>query len=72
MRSAASHHLDEMPVFLSGVCIALNVADDFAVCLCRGIETEGAFDILVFQIAVNRLRAADDLYAGVMCRKILG
>ena len=42
-----------------------------AVGLCSGIETERALDILVLQVAVDGLRAADNLYAGVVCSEVL-
>ena len=60
-----------MPVLLSGVCVTLDVTDDLAVGLGSSIETEGALDILILQVAVDGLRAADNLYAGVVCCKVL-
>ena len=71
VRSASSHNLYKMPVLLSGVCVTLDVTDDLAVGLGSSIETEGALDILILQVAVDGLRAADNLYAGVVCCKVL-
>ena len=60
-----------MPVLLSGVGITFDVTDDLAVSLGCSIETEGAFDIFVLQVAVDGLRATDHLNAGVVCSKVL-
>ena len=35
-----------------------------------GIETEGAFDIFILQVAVDGLRASDDLNTGIVCCKV--
>ena len=70
--SRTAHDLDEMPVLLGGVGIPLDVADDLAVGLGGGIEAEGALDVLVLQVAVNGLGAADDLHAGVVSGHVLG
>ena len=57
--------------FFAELAVTLDVADDLAVGLGSGIEAEGALDILVLQVAVDGLRAADNLYAGVVCCKVL-
>lgn len=44
--------------------LALDVTDDFAVHLGSGVEAEGGLDLLVLQVAVDRLGAADDLDGG--------
>ena len=71
MGSGTAHDLDEVPVFLGGIRVSFDVSDDLAVGLGRGIETEGAFDIFVLQVAVDGLRASDDLNAGVVCCEVL-
>ena len=40
VRGGATHQLDEVPVFLCGVAVAHDVADDFRIYLCSGVETE--------------------------------
>ena len=72
MGSGTAHDLDEVPVLLGGVGIPLDVADDLAVGLGGGVEAEGALNVLVLQVAVDGLGAADDLHAGVVSGKILG
>ena len=57
MGSRAAHELDEVPVLLSGVSIAHDVADEFRVGLHSGVETEGGFDEFVLQVTVDGLRA---------------
>ena len=55
------HQFDEMPVLLGAVCIAGDVADQLAVGLGRGIEAETRLDVLVLEIAVDRLGNTDHL-----------
>ena len=71
MGGGTTHHLDEMPVFLCGVAVALDVADELAVGLGSGIEAEGALNVFVLQVAVDGLGAANDLNAGVVGRAVL-
>ena len=71
MRGAAAHDLYKVPVLLGRVGITLDVADDLAVGLGGGIEAEGALDVLVLQVAVDGLGAADDLHAGIVGGKVL-
>ena len=66
MGCGTAHNLYKVPVLLGGVGITLNVANNLAVGLGSGVEAEGALDILVLQVAVNGLGAADDLHAGVV------
>ena len=61
VRSGTAHQLDEVPIFLGGVCIAFDVSDQFAVNLGCGIETEGGFNVLVLEVTVDGFGAADDL-----------
>ena len=58
VRSATAHELDEVPVLLSGVGIAHDVADEFGIGLDGSVETEGGFDVFVLEVAVDGLRAA--------------
>ncbi len=61
-----------MPVLLCGVGISLDVSDELRVRLGRRVKAKGALDVIVLQVAVDGLRAADDLYADMIRRKILG
>ena len=67
-----AHELDEVPVFLRGVGVAGDVADELAVDLAGGVEAEGGLDELVLQVAVDGLRAADDLDRDVFRLVVLG
>ena len=67
----AAHDLDEVPVLLGGIGIALDITDYFAVGLCCGIKTEGRLDILVLEVAVDGLGASDDLHTGIVRCHIL-
>ena len=69
--SGTTHDLDEVPVLLGGVGIAADVADDLAVGLGGGVKAEGALDVVVLQVAVDGLGAADDLNAGVVGGAVL-
>ena len=63
MRSGTTHELDEVPVFTGRVSITLDVTDKLRVNLCSSIETEAGLNLVVLQVAVDSLRAADDLHA---------
>ena len=71
MAGAAAHQTDEVPVFLCGVGVALDVADQLAVNLAGGVETKRGFDHFVLQVAVDGLRAADNLNAAVLLQVVL-
>ena len=71
MGGGTAHDLDEVPVFLGGVGIPLDVADELAVGLGGGIKAEGALDVFVLQVAVDGLGAADDLNTGVVGGHVL-
>ena len=71
MGSGAAHDLDEMPVLLGGVGVALDVAHNLSIGLSSGIKAKRALDILVLQVTVNGLGAADHLNTAVMGGKIL-
>ncbi len=70
--SGAAHDLYKVPVFLCGVGVALDVADQLAVGFGSGVESEGALDVFVLKVAVDGLGAADYLNAGVVSSKVLG
>ena len=72
MRSGATHQFDEVPVFLGGVTVTLDVTDYLGVNLTSRVETERGLDLGVLQVAVDRLRATDYLYAGANSLVILG
>jgi hypothetical protein len=61
VRSRAAHELDEVPVLAGRVTVALDVTDDFGVDLRSGVEAEGGLDLLVLQVTVDGLGAANDL-----------
>ena len=67
-----SHELDEVPVFLGAVRVALDVADELGIGLARGVETEGGLDHVVLEVAVDRLRHADHLGFHPEFREMLG
>ena len=71
MRGGTPHQLDEMPVLACRVAVALYVADQLGVSLGSRVKTEGCLDLVVFQVAVDGLRAADDLYAVLLGSIIL-
>ncbi len=60
-----------MPVLLGRVAVSLDVSDQLAVGLRSCIESEGSLDILVLQVTVDGLRAADNLDAGIVCSHVL-
>ena len=72
MRSGATHQFDEVPVFLGGVTVTLDVTDYLGVNLTSRVETERGLDLGVLQVTVDRLRATDYLYAGADSLVILG
>ena len=71
MAGAASHEADEVPVFFCRVGVALDVSDQLRVNLASGIEAEGGLDHLVLEVAVDGLRAADNLYAALLLQVVL-
>ncbi len=60
-----------MPVFLRGIRVSFDIADQLGIGLRRRVKTERAVNVVILQIAVDRLRAADDLHAGVVRCEIL-
>ena len=68
----AAHEFDEVPVFLGRVAVALDVADDFGVNLGGGVEAERCLDKVVLEVAVDSLRATDNLYARVLFLVVFG
>jgi len=60
-----------VPIFASGVCVALDITDKLGINLCGGVETEAGLDLLVLQIAVDSLGTADDLNAIIVGSIIL-
>ena len=61
MRCRAAHKLDEVVVFLCRVAVALYVADNLAVDLAGGVESERCLDPLVLEVAVDGFGHADNL-----------
>ena len=60
-----------MPVLACRVAVALDVADEFGVCLAGCVETERCLDLLIFEVAVDSLWTSDDLYAVLLCCIVL-
>lgn len=60
MRNDPSN-FDKVPVFTGRVSVTLDVADQLRVYLCSGIEAKTGLDLIVLQVAVDGLRAADNL-----------
>ena len=71
MGSRATHHLDEVPILASGVAVALDVTDELGVSLTSGVETERGLNLVVLQVAVDGLRAADDLHTVLLSSIVL-
>ena len=71
VRSGTAHELDEVPVFLGGVGVAADVADELGVDAAGGVKTERGFNPLVLEVAVNGLGAADDLDTDLVGFEIL-
>ncbi len=71
MRSGTAHNLYEVPILLSRVGITLDVTDNFRICLCSSIKAKRSLDVLILQVAVDRLRATDNLNACVLSCHIL-
>ena len=69
---AAAHEFDEVPVFAGRVAVALDVTDELAVGLAGCVKTEAGLDLLVLQVAVDGLRAADHLHAILLGCIVLG
>ena len=53
-----------MPVFLSGVTVAHNVAYYLRIYFGSSVETERSLNFRALKVAVNGLRTADNLYSG--------
>ena len=70
--SGTAHQFDEVPVLLGGVCVAADVADEFAVDAAGGVEAEARLDPLVLEVAVDGLRAADHLDRNVVALEVFG
>ena len=61
-----------MIVFLCGVTVALDVADNFGIYLAGSIETEGCLDPFVLKVAVDSLGHTDYLNVCAICLIIFG
>ena len=72
MRSRTAHQLDEVPIFLCRVAVALDVADNLRINLSGSVETKRGFNHFVLQVAVDSLRAANHLNANVLCLVVFG
>ena len=72
MGSGTPHETNEMPVFLGGVGITLDVTDKLGIGLASGVETERGLDHLVLEVAVDSLRTADDLDTALLLEVVLG
>lgn len=68
----SGYQLYEVPIFFSGVAVALYVADYFRVYLCGGVESERCFDNVVLEVAVDGFGATDNLHTGIMSLVVLG
>jgi len=68
----SAHKSDEMVVFLGGSGIQTDVTDQFGVGLAGSVKTEGDFDVLVLQITIDGLGAADNSDGAVVGLKVFG
>ena len=66
MASRATHEFDEVPVLASGVTVALDVTNQFAVSLAGSVETKGSLNLLVLQVTIDGLGATDYLHAIIL------
>ena len=62
VRCRTTHQLDEVPVLTSRVTVTLNVTDKLRVSLSSCIETERSLNLIVLQVAIDSLRATNNLY----------
>ena len=65
------HEADEVPVFLGGVSVALDVTDEFGIGLTSGVETERGLDHLVLEVPVDGLRTTDNLDTALFLEVVL-
>ena len=63
MRSRTPHQLNEMPVLAGTVAVTLDIANQLAVGLAGSIETKTCLNLVVLQVTINRLGAANHLHA---------
>ena len=71
VRRRAAHQAHEMVVFLRGQRVHADVPDQLRVDLARRVKTERHRDVVVLQIAVDRLRAADHVRAVMDALEVL-
>ena len=72
VRSRTTHQTYEVVVLLGGEGIHADVADKLRVDLAGSVEAEGDGDVVVLQIAVNGLRAANHVCAVINALEVLG
>ena len=61
-----------MPIFTGRIAVTLDIANQFAVCFGSRIKTERSFYLIILQVAIDGLGAADHLHAIVLGSIILG
>ena len=66
MACRTAHEFDEVPVLLGAVGVTLDVADQFAIGLAGGVKSEAGLYLVILEIAIDGLRTADDLNAGLV------
>ena len=66
MAGGTTHKFNEVPVLASGVTVALDVTNQFAVSLAGSVETKGSLNLLVLQVTIDGLGATDYLYAIIL------
>ena len=72
MRGRASHHLDEVPVLPRRVAVTLDITNDLRVDLCRSVEAKGGLYLLILEVSIDRLGAADHLHSCIDRLVVLG
>ena len=71
VRCRSSHESDEVVISLAGEGIHAQVSDSLRVSLSGCVEAETHLDVLVLEVSVDGLRAANDSALGLMLLKVL-
>lgn len=72
VRSRPTHESNEVIVLFGRNSVRAKVADSFRVDLCGSVETKGDRNVLVLQVTIDGLGAANDAALGLVLSKVLG
>lgn len=70
VRCRSSHESDEVVISLAGEGIHAQVSDSLRVSLCGCVEAETNLDVLILEVTIDGLRAANDSALGLMLLKV--